>query len=253
MPKGRRLRAVDERLLRDLADQTAQAFRNAAIEAELAAHVAALDRTTQALNESRRRIIAADDAARRQLESAISREVLPHLATMPAKLASLSVGAAGSAARDELEQLVARTNAALESLRELTRGVFPTQLARSGLVRALRSYLARSSPAVALHIEPSAERRFPARVEAAVYFCCVEALRADSGCAGVDLLTTGQDLVVRIRGFARAQVDVQAIVDRVEAVGGSSFLGDGDVLSISIPIAEGGAVAALRAGAALTS
>ena len=77
MPKGRGLRAADEQLLQDLADQTALAFRNAAMESELAGHVAALDRTTAALAESRRRIIAADDAARRRLESAISRDVLP--------------------------------------------------------------------------------------------------------------------------------------------------------------------------------
>jgi hypothetical protein len=206
------------------------------------------------LTESRRRIVAADDAARRQLESAISREVLPHLDTMPAELGSLSVAASGPAALDELEQLVARTNTALESLRELTRGVFPTQLARAGLVPALRSHLARSSPGTALHVAPSADRRFPARVEAAVYFCCVEALRAGSGSAGVDLLTTPQHLVVRIRGFARAEVDVQAIVDRVEALGGSPSFDDGDVLSISIPLGVAGpATAGPRAGSAVTS
>ncbi|MFI7067145.1 hypothetical protein ACIBL3_39545 [Kribbella sp. NPDC050124] len=254
MPKGRRLRAVDERLLHDLADQTAQAFRNTAIEAELAEHVAALDRTAQALTESRRRIIAADDAARRQLESAISREVLPHLDTMPAQLGSLSIAASGSAALDELEQLVTRTNTALESLRELTRGVFPTQLARSGLVPALRSHVARTSPGATLHVGPSADRRFSARVEAAVYFCCVEALRAGSGSAEVDLLTTGQDLVVRIRGFARDEVDVPAIVDRVEAVGGSPSLDDGDVLSIIVPLGEGeSATPGLRAGSVVTA
>jgi hypothetical protein len=236
MPKGRRLRAVDERLLVDLADQTALAFRNAAMEAELAGHVAALDRTTQALADSRRRIIAADDAARRQLESAISRDVLPHLDPMPAQLRRLSVAGSGPAAMDQLEQLVTQTNTALESLRELTRGVFPTQLVRAGLAPALRSHLARNGLAAALHVEPSADRRFPARVEAAVYFCVAEAVRAGSGPARIDLSMAGQDLVVQIRGFARDDVDLQAIVDRVEAVGGSPSLGDVDVLSISIPI-----------------
>jgi hypothetical protein len=234
MPKGRRLRAADERLLRDLADQTALAFRNAAMESELAAHVAALDRTTGALAESRQRIIAADDAARRRLESAISREVLSHLQSMPEQLSGLSVASSGTAASDELEQLVTQTNAALESLRELTRGLFPTQLARAGLSRALRSHLARNGLSAVLHVEPSAERRFPARVEAAVYFCCVEASRAGSG--GIDLRIVGPDLVLRIRGFARADVDVQAMVDRVEAVGGSPSLSDPGVLSVSIPI-----------------
>ena len=187
MPKGRGLRPADERLLQDLADQTALAFRNAAMESELAGHVAALDRTTDALAESRRRIIAADDAARRRLESAISRDVLSHLQPMPGRLSGLSVPKSGSAATDELEQLVDETNAALESLRALTRGLFPTQLARAGLARALRSHLARNGQAVTLHVEPSADRRFAARVEAAVYFCCVEAVRAGSVAARIDL------------------------------------------------------------------
>ncbi|HEU4947299.1 MAG TPA: hypothetical protein VFT31_09105 [Kribbella sp.] len=236
MPKGRRLRAIDEQLLRDLADQTAVAFHNAAMQAELAGHVAALDRTTRALAESRRRIIAADDAARRQLEAAISQQVIPHLATMPAQLDRLSVAASGPAALDELERLVARTNEALESLRELTRGVFPTQLARAGLASALRSHLARAGLGANLHIEPSAERRFPARVEATVYFCCVESLRAGTGSARIDLLVAGPDLILQISGITRDNVDVQAIVDRVEAVGGSPALDVVDGLSIRIPV-----------------
>jgi hypothetical protein len=72
-------------------------------------------------------------------------------------------------------------------------------------------------------------------VEAAVYVCCAEAVRAASGSARIDLLMAEQDLIVRIRGVDRDQVDVQAIVDRIEAVGGSASLGDVDELSISIP------------------
>jgi hypothetical protein len=234
LPRGRRLRASDERLLNDLADQTALAFRNAAMEAELADHVAALDRTTQALAESRRRIIAADDAARRRLESAIAREVLPHLETMPAQLSRLSAATSGATASDELEQLVTRTNTALEALRDQTRGVFPAQLVRAGLTRALASYLARKGLAVVLHVEPPADRRFPARVEAAAYFCCAEAVRGGSASVRIDLLIAGPDLVVRIRGIGPAEVDVQAIVDRVEAAGGSCLL-DADGLTVSIP------------------
>jgi hypothetical protein len=239
MPKGRGLRAADERLLRDLADQTALAFRNAAMESELAEHVAALDRTTDALAESRRRIIASDDAARCQLESAISREVLSHLEPIPARLSGLSVARPGIAATDELEQLVEETNAALESLRELTRGVFPTQLARAGLAVALRSHLARSGLAATLHVDSAADRRFPARVEAAVYFCCVEALRAGSAAARIDLEIVADELVVQIRGFARDETDVQAIVDRLEAVGGRPWLEEVGLLSVSIPIGAG--------------
>ncbi len=237
MPKGRRLRTADEQLLHDLADQTALAFRNAAMESELAAHVVALDRTNGALAESRRRLLAADDATRRQLESAISREVLSHLEPMPERLRTLRVAGSGIAASAELQRLVSETNAALESLRELTHGVFPTQLARSGLSRALRSHVARNGLAAGLQIEPSADRRFPARVEAAVYFCCVEVLRAGSTAARIDLEMAGQDLVLQVHGVARGDIDVQSIIDRVEAVGGTPSLDDPLVLSVSIPVA----------------
>jgi hypothetical protein len=123
MPKGKPLRVVDERLLHDLADQTALAFRNAAMTAELAEHVKALDATTRELIASRGRIIEADDVGRSMLESAISREVLPHLYGLPARLNGLRVDA-GHASLDELDQLVTQTNEALRSLRDLTRGVF---------------------------------------------------------------------------------------------------------------------------------
>ena len=239
MPKGRGLRPADEQLLQDLAGQTALAFRNAAMEIELAEHVAALDHTTEALAESRRRIIAADDAARRRLESAISRDVLSHLRPIPERLSRLSVAKSGSAAADELEQLVDETNAALESLRALTRGLFPTQLARAGLARALSSHLARNGQAVALHVEPSADRRFPARVEAAAYFSCVEAVRAGSAATRIDLRVVAAELVVRISGLADDQIDVQALVDRVEAAGGRLELDGAGLLSVSIPVDPG--------------
>ena len=79
IPKGRRLRPSDARLLTALADQAAVAFRNAAMESQLAGHVAELDHTTRELSASRSRIIEADDAARGPSRQAISREVLPQL------------------------------------------------------------------------------------------------------------------------------------------------------------------------------
>ena len=236
--KGHRLRSADERLLQDLADQTAVAFRNAAMEAELAVHVVALDRTTLALEESRRRIIAADDAARRQLETAISQQVMPYLDTMPSQLGRMSVAASPSAAGAQLEEMVSRTNHALECLRELTRGLFPTQLARAGLAPALRSLLARSGRTTTVQIDETAERRFPPRVETAVYFSCAEALRVGAGPIGVDVSATSSGLVTRIRGFARDEVDMQAIVDRVEAVGGSLTQVETDVVSIQVPVGQ---------------
>ena len=125
-------------------------------------------------------------------------------------------------------------------MRTLTRGLFPTQLARAGLARALRSHLARNGQSIALHVEPSADRRFAARVEAAVYFCCVEAVRAGSVAARIDLRIVAAELVVQIHCLDRDQIDVQAIVDRVEAAGGR-LCGSAEAgqLSVSIPVEAG--------------
>ena len=56
--------------------------------------------------------------------------------------------------------------------------MFPAQLARSGLPVALASLVARAGATGRLVVEDSAAgRRFPARVEAAAYFCAAETTR----------------------------------------------------------------------------
>jgi hypothetical protein len=238
VPKGRGLRASDQRLLEALADHSAIAFRNTALEARLAGRVAELDRTTQELARSRLRIIEADDAARRTLEAAISRQVLPHLAALPDELHRLREAVELGAPANGIDRLIAGTNTALESLRDLTRGVFPTQLARAGLEPALRSMLARESPATTLRIGDTANGRVSARVEAAVYFCCAETARGCGGVSSIELSVVADDLVLRITGVDGSAVDVQAVVDRVEAVGGVLSTDD-DTWEWTIPSGTG--------------
>ena len=83
------------------------AFRNTALEAAAGRHVAELDRTTHELAESRRRLIEADDAARRALEAAISRDVLPLLRALPAELGQARAAVAAGCAEHGLDDLVA--------------------------------------------------------------------------------------------------------------------------------------------------
>jgi hypothetical protein len=208
IPRGRALRPSDARLLHALADQAEVAFRNVSLEAELAAHVAALDRTTSELARSRARIVDADDAVRRTLESAISRDVIPHLVTV----------ADGLRADRPLEPLIDEVNTGLEALRELTRGVYPTQLARAGVEAALRGF--------ALSVDPALSgRRFPARVEAAVYVCCTQ-----TGATAATLTSTGLTL--------EGVEDVPQVVrDRVEAAGGSVER-SGDLVCVALPDLE---------------
>jgi GAF domain-containing protein len=178
MPAGRSLRPVERRLLTDLAEQVALAFRNARLEAELVAHVAMLDQQTAELARSRRRIVEARDEECARLERAISQDVVPHLAPIPDELAAAAQAMATGAGQPDLAPTMARVTDALEALRRLGHGVFPTQLSRSGLGPALRSLLARTYLAAPLELaDEVADRRFPAAVEAAVYFCCDQVAR----------------------------------------------------------------------------
>ena len=236
IPKGRRLRPSDTRLLTALSDQAAVAFRNAAMESQLAGHVAELDHTTRELSASRSRIIEADDAARQTLERAISRDVLPQLVALPDQLVSARRAVSLGSPANGIDLLVAATNDALESLRELTRGVFPTQLARSGVEPALRSLLARNGLASALHVDASAAgQRFSPRVEAAVYFCCAEASRSASTLSSLELSLTADDLVLEVVGVSAGDVDLRAIGDRVGAVAGS-VASEPALITLTIPV-----------------
>jgi hypothetical protein len=225
MPPGQPLRPLERRLLADLAEQAALAFRGARLAAELTAEVERLALRTGDLAESRRRLISAGDAERSRLERAIGRQVAPHLAPLPKELHRLSMpGGERTAPGDAalLAGLLISINAALEALREITRGVFPTQLARSGLPNALASLVARADGSVRLVIEQSAVgRRFSPRVEAAAYFCAAEATR-DLDAPVLVLLAVEQDhLRLVVTGTDRSGIALQDIRDRVESARGT--------------------------------
>jgi signal transduction histidine kinase len=225
MPAGHPLRARDHRLLADLSDQAGMAFRSARLTAELSGQVARLGLRTDELAESRRRLIAAADAERSRLERAIAREVLLHLRPLPERLRRLSSARPATQRPvdpSSLEPLVDSLNAALEALREITRGVFPAQLVRSGLPMALTSLLARTGSARRLVVKDLATgRRFDPRVEAAAYFCVVEAVH-DLGEPVVVVLDARADqLQLSVSGTDQGGLPIDEMRDRVEAAGGS--------------------------------
>jgi signal transduction histidine kinase len=64
---------------------------------------------------------------------------------------------------------------AVASLRELAHGIYPPLLASDGLARALAARVSRSE--LPVEIIDEGVGRCPAEVEAAIYFCCLEALQ----------------------------------------------------------------------------
>jgi GAF domain-containing protein len=227
MAAGRPLRPRDQRLLADLADQAAMAFRNAQLAAELAAEIERLSAHTHELDQSRQRLISAADAERSRVERAIARQVIPHLAPLPDRLRRLSrCHPEDPIALDatQLAPLLTSMNTAMASLREITRGVFPAQLTRTGLPTALGSLLARPGfpGSQSLTVEGSAVgRRFDPRVEAAAYFCVAEASRAFEYPVAVVLGVHGQQLHLSLSGTDGGGLSLRHMRDRMEATGGS--------------------------------
>ena len=149
-----------------------------------------------------------------------------------------------------LAGLEVRAQAALDSVRNIAHGIYPSLLADFGLAEALRSQAARA--AVDVRLMGSAPRSTEA-AEEAVYFACSEALQNAAKHAG-----RGTQVELRLhhhqgsldvgiaddgRGFDLAHTPegagVQNIRDRVEDLGGrfevASSPGHGTVVTISLP------------------
>jgi len=77
----------------------------------------------------------------------------------------------------------------VQELRDLAHGIYPPVLMDRGLVAALESAAARSTLPVAV-VTAGDVGRFPQDVEAAVYFCCLEALQNAAKHAGEDATVT---------------------------------------------------------------
>jgi GAF domain-containing protein len=238
MHRGRALRADEIRLLEGLAQQAAVAFRNAALDADATANVVALDLRTHELAASRRRIVDAREAESRRLEAAITRDVFPILDRLARTVGRLQRSAETAQPLDGVDELVAEVSTALDRLRGLSHGVFPSRLLSAGIGPALAAYLATSHHSARLEVDPSIRgRRFGRAAEAAAYFCCVEALPHCRGDVAVSLDV--DELVVHVDGIIGPGFDHQVVNDRVEALAGSLVIdlsGDTARLTLRVPV-----------------
>lgn len=176
---------ADDALLADLARQVALVLRNATLDSALQASLADLQAANQELRRSRTRLVAAADAERRRLESDLHDGAQQHLMTLAVKLGlakqALSDNAGPDAAGlvDELQVDVRR---AIAELRALAHGIYPPLLISGGLAEALPAAAALNDPPVTMDI--SELPRHSPDVEAAVYFCCLEAMQNATKHAG---------------------------------------------------------------------
>ncbi len=213
------LTPAEDRLLTNFAAQTGTAFRNLRLTSELQARLEEVRRQAAELRASRRRILVAADLQRQRLERAIAEGPQRHLDSIGQRLESAEslLQRDGQAAGTLLAGLTQEANQALDSLRNVARGLFPRLLTDMGVLPALNAQLKRIEPVGTLWAAPDLiGARFDPEVEATAYFCCLETLR---GGARVRLSRSGHWLELRARSNS-GHVDPE-LLDRVAAVGGS--------------------------------
>lgn len=171
---------------------------------------------------SRRRIAAASDAARKQIERDIHDGAQQQLIAV-----SLRLEEARAAARDDPLSVAAvigtaqrELRVALQELRELARGIHPAVLTERGLGAALRGIARRSAIPSELDVHLDADRRLPPAVEVCTYFVIAEAL------ANVQRHARATHVTIRVDEHPESVMF--SIAD--DGVGGATF-GDGSGLT----------------------
>ncbi len=173
----------EERVLAELARQVALALHNSALDTALQASLDDLKRVNEELRASRARIVAAADTSRRQIERNLHDGAQQHLVALAVKLglARQLVESDPATVATLLEELRGDAQTTLTELRELAHGIYPPLL----MDRGLREALVAAANRAVLPTDVEAEvGRYPAEVEAAVYFCCLEAMQNAGKYAG---------------------------------------------------------------------
>jgi len=245
-PPAERLTPTEEKLARDVASQAGLVMRNMRLTEDLLLKVAELQ-------ASRQRLVAAQDEERRRLERNLHDGAQQQLVALAVKVRlarALSTKDAGKADA-MLAQVEEDASQALQDLRDLARGIYPPLLAESGLSVALAAQARRA--ALPLRIDADGIGRYSQEVEAAVYFCVLEALQNVAKYAQAGTVTlrvreregrlsfevvddgTGFDLATRRLGMG-----LQGMSDRLSALGGElsvrSAVGQGTTVLGSIPV-----------------
>ena len=234
---GDPLRPTERTLLEDLASHAEIGLENARLSVDLARRAEELAAQTEELRRSRERLVTVRDAQRHRLEHELRDGVGAEIASIRDEIRDDAerVVADPDGVRSSLEELSGRTTVALNDLREVARGIYPPLLADEGLAAALGALARRAGNETQLSILGGTPgTRYDAAVEAAIYFCCVQALQnAERHAPGrrVDLTLSHAPGEVsfsvhdRGAGFDIERVDggegLRIMQDRMAALGGT--------------------------------
>jgi signal transduction histidine kinase len=234
---GRPLGPVEDRLVTGLAAQAGLVLHEARLQAERAERLRDLSARALELESSRRRLIAVRDAERRRVERDIHDGAQQHLVALAVnlRLAQAVAGRSPERAEELLRAQAAAARRAEETVVDLARGIYPGVLTDHGLPAALA---AAPAGGARVEVEACSVGRYPADVEAAVYFSCLEAVQNAAKHSGahrvrVRLVGAGGSVAATVDddgcGFppdgAPSGAGLTNIRDRIDAVGGVVELG----------------------------
>lgn len=241
---------ADQELLTTLGRQAALSIRNSQLSAELSQRL-------EELAASRKRLVQADDAARRRLERDLHDGVQQQLVGLLARLglARNQIRRDSELASATLREAQLDAQRTLESVQELARGIHPAVLTDRGLVEAVKERATRMTIPIEVTADGlAAGTRFGSDLEGAGYFFVGEALanvlkHAQASRVEVRIACDRDRLRIEVsddgRGFDASHAErsgLRGLQDRVEILGGRMDLtsrpGNGTILRMDVPTSQ---------------
>jgi signal transduction histidine kinase len=284
LPTDSSFNEEEDRVLGELARQVGLALHNSRLDSALTASLDDLRNVNSELAASRARVVTAADESRRRIERNLHDGAQQHLVALAVKVGLVKklMTMDPATAAELLDELRGDVQTTLTELRELAHGIYPPLLRDRGLPEALQAAANRAVHPT--NVEASVSRHSP-DLEAAVYFCCLEAIQNAGKYAGPDATIdvcveeVDGEVVFTVRDTGQgfdSSADVTQLghgfvnmADRVGAIGGrlevTSALGKGTTITGRIPVATpvpvapvpspvvGAPTGALGAGSAVTA
>jgi PAS domain S-box-containing protein len=227
----------EEARLAEFTELVATAISNASIHSSLIA--------------SRARLVTAADEARRRIERDLHDGTQQRLVSLGLEIQTIKARVPDTMedVHADLERVTEAIDAVLGDVREISRGLHPAILSRTGLAGGLRALARRSAVQVELAVD--VKGRLPLSIEVAVYYVVSEALtnaakHAQASIVHVDVSIAADRLLATVRddgvggALATGGSGLVGIEDRIEALGGifklASPLGAGTTIHVELPV-----------------
>ncbi len=227
-------------LLVDIADSLGTILQLSRLGIELERQLRAALAHAEEIAVSRRQAVAEMDSERRTIERNLHDGAQHHLVSLRMMLGlvehELACGQFDQA-RDRLGRLATQIDTAEAVLTDTASGVSSILLSERGLVAALNAELSSAQPPIVVTASDAlSSSRFPSEVEAAIYFCCLEAInnarkhapgaaigvevRQSQGTLRFTVRDTGPGFTSQTEGAGTSGRGLRNVTARIAAVGG---------------------------------